>query len=174
MKAPGFWQRFKEEIQAIAQNMYEKIQRPKSKRRSSSAWQSYDKTCLSSPELGHIVFIGTFISIQVDNIMQPVIVIFCFLCLMSKVGRVSMLYSPNRTVRLCWKVWGDLDLFALFSLEFKTHKLCWLLILMVYNNCSFCNPGCQSPWFNMETELLRQNSPLYLCKWSILREIVLA
>jgi hypothetical protein len=37
VKAPGFWQRFKEEIQAIAQNMYEKIRRPKSKRRSSSA-----------------------------------------------------------------------------------------------------------------------------------------
>jgi hypothetical protein len=90
-------------------------------------WQDWYRPVFSSPELGHIVFIGTFISIQVDNIMQPVIVIFSFLCLMSKVGRASMLYSPNRTVRLCWKVWGDLDLFTLSSLEFKTHKLCWLL-----------------------------------------------
>lgn len=137
-------------------------------------WHDWYRPVFSSRELGHIVFIGTFISIQVGNIMQPVIVIFSFLCLMSKVGRASILYSPNRTVRLCWKVWGDSDLFTLSSLEFKTHKLCWLLILMVYNNCSFCNPGCQSPWFNMETELLRQNSPLSLCKWSILREIVLA
>ncbi len=37
VKAPGMWQRFKEEIQAIAQNIYEKIWRTKKDEQTSSA-----------------------------------------------------------------------------------------------------------------------------------------
>lgn len=38
VKAPGIWQRFKEEIQAISQNIYEKIWRTKKDEQTSSAW----------------------------------------------------------------------------------------------------------------------------------------
>jgi hypothetical protein len=38
VKAPGIWQVFKEEIQAIAQNIYEKIWRTKKDEQTSSAW----------------------------------------------------------------------------------------------------------------------------------------
>lgn len=37
VKAPGLWQHFKEEIQAIAQNIYEKIWRTKKDEQTSSA-----------------------------------------------------------------------------------------------------------------------------------------